>query len=145
MTDLETDIIQISHKNIELLKDFLSRIEKSKKTFRYYDNRDIQCIKNHLVTLVCVFEGKTIAYGHLDKEGQKVWLGVCVADLYHGKGLGKKIMKHLLEHGKNLGLENIELSVDIGNKNAYHIYEKFGFVLYDKNEKTFFMKKVFDT
>ena len=120
-------IVEISDKNISLLKDFIMNMGSSKKTFRYFEKRDLDCIKNHLVCYIMLKNEKPVAYGHLDKEGKNVWLGVCVIEEQIGHGYGKKMMSHLTKFAKETNLRKIQLSVDKENQNAIKMYCNFGF------------------
>ena len=139
MSDLK--VVEIREDNRVLVSEFLDTIQNSKKKFRYFDNRELECLENHLVTLVFKLGNRAVAYGHLDEDGGKVWLGVCVSDQYHGIGLGKRMIGCLLEHAENIDLKEINFSVDKNNKVAYSLYEKMGFILEKENGKSFFMKK----
>lgn len=44
-----------------------------------------------------------------------------------GKGLGRKLMAHLLEQGKSYGAQTTFLEVRPSNKNAIALYESLGF------------------
>lgn len=121
----------------DLLDDFL-KLEKP-ATFRYWDSRPRSVINNHIYTTVKTNNNhKIVGYGHLDKEQDRVWLGICVLEQYQGMGYGKKIMEELLE---NRGNCDLYLTVDKDNYIARKLYESFGFklikedtVLYLKNE-----------
>ena len=72
-------INKIDNSNISLLEQFIEN--KLPDTFRYFRNRNITCIKNHLITLIGTYNDEPIAYGHLDLENY-VWLGVCVLPVH---------------------------------------------------------------
>lgn len=130
----------IDNKNIYLLKEFIQN-EKS-ENFRYYKNRNIEVIKNHILTLILTNEIKNIiGYGHLDSEENKIWLGICVCENYRGKGYGKKIMNYILGFAKNNNLEKIHLTVDKNNIIAKKLYEKKNFIVEKENENFFEMVK----
>jgi len=115
----------------------MEKMGDSSKTFRYYSKRKPEeAISNHIVTLL-LFDGFLVGYGHLDKEGGKVWLGVCVSEGYHGKGYGKKIMEKLISSYNG----DIHLSVDKNNKKALSLYEKFSFKKVKKDDTVFYMKR----
>jgi len=140
---LNIELISIDNNNIFLIKQFLKDVRESRASFRYFENRGYEAIDNHLITYVMKVESNTVAYGHLDKEQDKVWLGICVSDSHHGKGLGNMMMKELLAFARNSGLGQIHLSVDKSNKIAYSLYKKMGFLTERESEKSIFMKKEF--
>ena len=84
-------------------------------------------------------QNEPIAYGHLDKEGIDVWLGVCVKDSKRGLGLGKEMMSYLLNYAKLKKVPKIRLSVDKENVNAIKMYNKFGFIEQKSSGKVLFM------
>ena len=54
-------------------------------------------------------------------------LNVAVLPRYQGRGLGNRMMAHLLAD-LPLGTEAVTLEVRVGNAVARHLYEKYGFV-----------------
>lgn len=121
-------IIEVTEQNLSLLEEFIANMGNSSLTFRYFANRNPSCIKNHLVCYLILDKNEPIAYGHLDKEGIDVWLGVCVKESKKGLGLGKEMMNHLLNFAKLKKIPKIRLSVDKKNVNAIKMYNKFGFI-----------------
>ena len=66
-------------------------------TFRYFNSRSINIIKNHIVTIVGIVDELPIAYGHIDNEYNINWLGICVLKEFHGNGYGKKILNYVYQ------------------------------------------------
>ena len=113
--------------NINLLQDFISELGQEVKSFRYFQKRELNVIMKHLVTLLYIDGDKTIGYGHLEKEGDNVWLGICVRERYQGKGYGRELMLELIEEARLKGINKIMLTVDKMNSKAVTLYEKMGF------------------
>lgn len=132
-------IIEVTEQNLPLLEEFVANMGSSSLTFRYFYNRDLSCIKNHLICYLILDKNEPIAYGHLDKEGIDVWLGVCVKDSKRGLGLGKEMMSYLLNYAKLKKVPKIRLSVDKKNVNAIKMYNKFGFIEQKSSGKVLFM------
>ena len=128
------------HNKWDIILNFLNNAGSSLTTFRYYEKRGKEVLDNHLWTAVEIHQNESIAYGHLDKEGDNVWLGICVIEKYRGMGYGKKMMNSLILAAKKLSLSDVVLGVDIDNAGAKVLYEKYGFIEYDKNNKMYFMK-----
>lgn len=129
--------LQINHRNVNILEDFISEIGTSSETFRYYTNREPKkAIKSHLITLL-LLDSDCVAYGHLDKEGDDIWLGICVKDDKIGKGYGNIVMKKLTTFYDG----EIKLSVDSRNSKAISLYKKFSFEEEKRDEGIVFMKK----
>lgn len=139
-------IIITPSQNTQYLSGFLENLDKeSKESFRYFDKRNFKVLENHLATVGLIDEenGQMIAYGHLDKESDIVWLGIAVNADYQGKGLGKQIMSHLFEVAHSKKIDAIQLSVDKVNKAAILLYEKFGFEIVKEIDYYILMRKTF--
>lgn len=119
---------EFSEYDIERL---LSISEISQASFRYFKNRGIRVIDNHLCTILYFYNGVPVCYGHLDIEDDNVWLGICVADDFKGRGLGNDMLSRLIFEARNKRLKTIRLAVDIDNVNAIKLYTKFGFEPYE--------------
>lgn len=133
-------IIEVTEKNLFLLEEFITNMGNSSVTFRYFQNRESSCIKNHLVCYLILDKNEPIAYGHLDKEDVDIWLGVCVKESKKGLGLGNKMMNYLINFGKMQKIPKIRLSVDKLNLSAIKMYHKFGFIIKKETETLFFME-----
>lgn len=138
---MKEQIVEINEKNIFLLENFISNMGSSNKTFRYFQKRSLDCIKNHLLCCVLLKDGQSIAYGHLDQDGKNIWLGVCVIEKQTGCGYGKKIMSYLTNFAKSNNLQKIRLSVDKNNHNAINMYISFGFIEKSRTNNFIFMEK----
>jgi len=118
----------INKNNLYILEQFLSNAGDTLKTFRYFQKRSLEVIKNHIITYIITDNTMPVCYGHLDKENEKVWLGIAVVQNYQKMGLGNNMMNHLINYGHHNNIKQIFLSVDKDNTNAIHLYNKFGFV-----------------
>lgn len=121
------EILVINNENKEILSEFIKDLDKEKDSFRYFKNRSLDIIENHLLTILLLDSGKPIGYGHLDQENEVIWLGIVIKSSYQGKGLANKLMETLLSKGEEKGVRRIRLSVDNNNEKAIGLYEKFGF------------------
>jgi ribosomal protein S18 acetylase RimI-like enzyme len=120
-------IVSVKHENIYLLKDFIKNMGEAVKSFRYYETRSVEIIKNHLVTFLILEMESPVAYGHLDKEDNTVWLGICISPEYSGMGYGKIMMTTLIDEAKKINIEKVLLTVDKDNLTAIRLYEMFNF------------------
>lgn len=119
-----------SETDLKKLQKFLDENQIGRKTFRYYEKRDLKVINNHICTILFEDNGESIGYGHLDKENDVVWLGIMVGDNLKGKGYGKKILSQLITKINN----DIFLTVDKDNHSATSLYKKFGFVIIEEKK-----------
>ena len=127
-------LISITADNLALLEDFIKNIGNSKETFRYFETRSFEALNNHLCTYLLLLDEVPIGYGHLDKEDDKVWLGIALNENHKGKGFGALIIDHLLVFANNSKLKIIHLSVDKQNTSAVKLYLKKGFICILQNE-----------
>ena len=116
-------------KGLNLLTKFLDNAGSALLNFRYFNSRSFEVLNNHAYTILLLENGNPIGYGHLDLENEITWLGIAVAEGFQGKGLGKIILKDLINYSIKSGISVIKLSVDKNNNSAINLYEKFGFKL----------------
>ena len=135
--------ITFADANYSDVSKFLEGAGASLRTFRYFETRNIDTIKNHEYTCVVLKREFIIGYGHLEKEAGKNWLGMALTPTYRGKGIGKKLLHHLLEKASILELDPIYLTVDKSNERALKMYLNFGFILETElSLKVLLLKKV---
>ncbi len=142
--------VQVKYPDTKLLQQFLDEAGSSLSSFRYFQKRPLEVIKDHLCTFLLLDNGIPAAYGHLDvsdeatvashcggeagKREKTIWLGIAVSEKYLGLGLGVMMMNQLISFGKQHGVKQIKLSVDNDNEKAIQLYEKLGFTLLEKKE-----------
>lgn len=131
---MHPSIVRLNENNIHLLNDFLEHAGKSLLSFRYYDKRPRSITQQHACTLLLLEDGQVVAYGHLDPEGDKTWLGIAVTETATGKGYGKLMMQALIGEAMAQHIPAIFLSVDNDNQPAISLYEKNGFILHEQKE-----------
>jgi ribosomal protein S18 acetylase RimI-like enzyme len=126
------------------LNCFLTNAGSSLKKFRYFSTRDVEVIRNHIYTILLTNDNsEPVAYGHLDPEDNKVWLGICVSEKFINQGLGSRIMASLTEKADSIFINELYLQVDIDNVSAVNLYKKFNFeIIENKHEKYFVMKRI---
>ena len=71
----------------------------------------------------CSFQGRT---GNR-REAHRAGIGIALFQKYTGQGLGKLMMRKLLEEAAAKGYEQAELTLVDGNTRAYRLYESVGF------------------
>ena len=111
------------NKKTPSLIDIQKFFESNKSdSFRYFDKREFDVINNHIYTCLYSFDEDYFGYGHIDREGDKNWLGIFISEKYRGFGLGEIIMNDLISKS-----DIIYLTVDIDNISAISLYKKIGF------------------
>lgn len=144
LNDLIFKYIKFNEEGITLLKYFLENAGESLSKFRYFDSRNIDCISNHLVTLLLMFNNSPIGYGHLDKENEIIWLGICISEKFTNKGLGTIILDRLLSDSKKLNIAKVNLTVDKDNIIAIRLYLRIGFKTENANKTDRFLLMSYD-
>ena len=87
--------------------------------------------KNPLI--VSEEKGKIIGWAALSKYSTRcaysdtAELSLYVKDEFQGKGMGKKLMKFVLEEGRKGGLHTIIARITEGNESSVNLHKKFGF------------------
>ncbi len=71
----------------------------------------------------CSFAGKESSR----REKHRAGIGIALFQKFTGFGLGRLMLKRLLQQIKEQGFEQAELTVVGGNDRAYHLYESLGF------------------
>ena len=117
------------------LKSFIKNSEENIKNFRYFLNRDLSILGNHVYTILLKIDQEYLGYAHLDKEEDDIWLGISISKKIQGLGFGKILMENLISYAKKMNLKEIKLSVDFENTKAEHLYKNHGFKLLERNTK----------
>ncbi|MCD6492853.1 MAG: GNAT family N-acetyltransferase [Archaeoglobaceae archaeon] len=61
------------------------------------------------------------------KENRALIMKLAIHPRYRSKGIATKLLKTTLEMLKNMNVKEVEIDVDMMNKNAIKLYEKLGF------------------
>lgn len=73
-------------------------------------------------------------YGEYTETNIKVYLSRLIVKKEHrNKGVGQELLKNMIALCKEKGYRQITVGVDTDNKNALHIYHKYGFELYEND------------
>ena len=115
---------------------FVSEIRNNRENqhFRYFSNRDISVVFDHLVTFIIKEKSDIIGYAHLEFE-RKHWFGIYVAPSFRGLGLGKMLWLSIKNYALETGVGLVYLTVDNDNKIAINMYKKMGFLEVDRTKK----------
>ncbi|HEX2616792.1 MAG TPA: GNAT family N-acetyltransferase [Flavobacteriales bacterium] len=125
---------RLSANDLSLLRTFLDDAGNALQTFRYFAKRPLDVVSGHLSTWLWMDDDRPVAYGHLDPEGDTVWLGIAVQEQHQGQGYGNVMMTLLLDAARGAGVRALKLSVDTTNTAAIALYEKHGFRLAERTE-----------
>lgn len=91
-------------------------------------------INDNRKIMICAFAGSepvgnlfVSPIGDRQKVRHRAEFGVAVIKAYWGLGLGSLLLREGLLAAKDMGFEQLELSVCADNERAIRLYEKFGF------------------
>lgn len=134
--------IKNNERDLKILTSFVENLGEAGKKFRYFEKRSLDIIQNHVTTLLVINEQKPVGYGHLDQDGDKIWLGIAITPNSQGKGIGRLLMDALISEAKSNHISEILLTVDKDNATAQNLYEKFKFVKIESSENVSFYKYI---
>ena len=104
--------------------------------YEVMDEDSFQPIFNELLRkdIIYIYEENSEAIGmfkliQLEHRSSHVGYlgGLAIHPNFAGKGYGKKMMKEIIELGRQINLLRIELTADVINEKAVSLYEKAGF------------------
>ena len=134
----------------ELSPDYMAKSQAERLRFRRMEHKDIEAVaaiesvsiippwskasfeeaieKEETYYVVCEAGGKIKGYAGMWIAADEAEItGVAVEPESRGTGLGKDIVRHLLEKGQELGVKSFFLEVRKSNDKAIAVYEKCGF------------------
>ena len=136
---------QIITADEQLVERFLAKLAKGAAQFRYFQKRPVSIIQNHLTTAIMLDKAShPVAYGHLEREGQHLWLGIAVADDHINKGLGKSMLNYLVDFAANKGESAVRLVADKNNFIAQGLYQSAGFAKIAEHPAYYLFELKFD-
>lgn len=118
------------------LQNFHAKLSEQTRSWFFphkYDeetiSRYVERVKNDLDHIfVALFEQEIIGYIFLwNIQEPFPLLGIGITDAYQGLGLGKQMMKILIDDAKATGCAGIELTTALDNDRAFQLYQKMGF------------------
>ena len=92
---------------------------------------DLDSPEWHRIVATVEREGREAIVGYAwlqDLGGPDVpMLGIGLVDAWHERGIGRLLLRALLDVGRRMGLKAIRLGVNDDNPRAIHVYESVGF------------------
>lgn len=121
-----------------MVRAFLDDAGSALASFRYFTNRPLAVVRQHLCTWLILEDDVPVAYGHLDPEGGTTWLGIAVQEKHQGRGFGLRMMRLLMDAARGMGVRALKLSVDNDNAAAIALYRRCGFGPAERTERISF-------
>ena len=126
-------IVELNDKNIDLIED-LEKIFSD-----YFKNNGIKKdFMQNIFSKYFIYMEKSNIIGfvnYYDLYERFEIAYIEVKDEFRNQTVGSKLMDHLIELGKNKNITNITLEVNVENKYAIKLYEKYNFQIVAKREK----------
>ncbi|TAM58372.1 MAG: ribosomal-protein-alanine N-acetyltransferase [Rhodanobacter sp.] len=106
----------------------ISAMENASYEFPWSPGIFTDCLKaGHPCWVLCV-DGRVAGYGILSMgAGEAHVLNICIGPAYRGKGLGRHLLRRLLDIARWNGAERVFLEVRTSNPLAKALYESVGF------------------
>lgn len=146
----ESDHISFVEVSELLVKDYLSMVNDNENVNRFIggktksitEEQELAWVREKIEEKAPIYSmiekesGKFIGnielMGMTDSEGE---LGIAINGEMQNRGFGTEAVLALLQYGfDHLGLKRIFLRTNTDNTRAIHVYEKCGFVEYDKTD-----------
>ncbi len=125
-------IVELNDKNIDLIED-LEKIFSD-----YFKNNGIKKdFMQNIFSKYFIYMEKSNIIGfvnYYDLYERFEIAYIEVKDDFRNQKVGSKLMDHLIELGKNKNITNITLEVNVENKYAIKLYEKYNFQIVAKRE-----------
>lgn len=71
-----------------------------------------------------------VSFGNKLRVRHRCGMGIALYQKFCNNGLGRILIENVVEVARELGFEQMELEVVVGNDRARHLYESLGFVPY---------------
>ena len=128
-------IRKISAPDKERVKDFFKSLGSEATLFFNANRRNERQLNKYFsgkaeyfVPFMAEYQGKMAGIMFLYRFNRSIpWLGICVADEFQGKGIGKKLMAYAEKYARENEKGGILLTTHIANTKAQYLYLKAGY------------------
>jgi ribosomal-protein-alanine N-acetyltransferase len=104
------------------------RIEHASYAFPWTEGIFRDCLRVNYICRVVEIDGSIVGYGIISVgAGEAHVLNICVADAYRCRGIGRRLLNHLLQVAAHYGAEDALLETRPSNSSALHLYHSLGF------------------
>lgn len=109
-------------------KGFLNSPNGAMLTNEQIDEMLLKNKQNPNLVGICYLNHEAVGIYELKTVNEVGWIeAIAIAPKWHGKGLGKILLKNAVDCLYDLGIEEIKLMVISSNKIAYKLYLKYGY------------------
>lgn len=127
LTDEDVPALQSFNEELseQTRSQFLPHSYETKTVLQYCERNRLDVDRIYVATL----QNSIVGYFFLwDFKRPFPVLGIGIADDFQGQGLGKEMMRILVEDAKTAGSKGILLTTVLSNEKAYQLYLKMGFL-----------------
>jgi len=104
-------------------------IERASYAFPWTEGIFRDCLRVHYTCRVAAIGVVTVGYGILSvAAGEAHLLNLCVADAYRCRGIGRRLLDHMLLAAASAGAREAFLEARPSNSGAIRLYQSLGFV-----------------
>jgi [ribosomal protein S18]-alanine N-acetyltransferase len=105
------------------------RIERASYAFPWTEGIFRDCLRVNYTCRVAEIGVVAVGYGILSvAAGEAHLLNLCVADAYRCRGIGRRLLAHLLQAAGNAGAREAFLEARPSNVSAIRLYQSLGFM-----------------
>lgn len=106
----------------------VARLEAESYAFPWSEGIFRDCLRAGYYCCIAELEGECIGYAIMSMGPSEAHvLNLCVAERHRRRGLGARLLEHLMEFAAAGGAEEIFLEVRPSNTAALHLYRTHGF------------------
>lgn len=106
----------------------VATLESHSYAFPWSENIFRDCLRAGYYCCVVETEREIVGYGVLSAgAGEAHVLNICVAEGDRGRGLGSRLLQHLIGHARTSGAREVFLEVRPSNTVAINLYRASGF------------------
>jgi ribosomal-protein-alanine N-acetyltransferase len=104
------------------------RIERASYSFPWTEGIFRDCLRVNYICRVVEFGAAMVGYGIMSVgAGEAHLLNVCMADAYRCRGIGRRLLTHLLQIAATAGVKDAYLEARPSNTSAIRLYQSLGF------------------
>jgi ribosomal-protein-alanine N-acetyltransferase len=107
----------------------VAAVERSSYPFPWSEGIFRDCLRVGYLCRVAECDGEIVAYGIVAMgAGEAHVLNLCVNEAMRGRGVGRQMLKLLVERSAQAGMQDVFLEVRPSNMHAIALYQSVGFI-----------------
>ena len=133
MAAVRQDVIGMPELNIRIMHDAdiaqVVRIERASYAFPWTETIFRDCLRVNYLCRVVELGPVVVGYGIMSfGAGEAHLLNVCIDDAYRCRGIGGRVLQHLLQLAGAAGASEAFLEARPSNTSAIRLYQSLGFI-----------------